>query len=347
MNSQIQFLKNIPLGFDGQKVLNVYGLTKPMKDNIQAVKNELQKLAFVEQVATSFHTMGYGCSGQLAKLFGSANDYKSMNEYRVQPGFEQTMGLKLKQGRFFTEKEFDRMGVVLNETAVRMLGITEVDGTVLDLGFDTAMPLIGIVHDFYYSGDAGEEIEPLALTSYDNSVRNIYLRANDEFTTDQKIQIAQVLQQFDDSYAYLGREMEQLYDGKYVSVERTKNLVLGGAALAITLCISGLIALSVLNVNRRTKEVGVRKVLGCSELQVILILTRQTLKWIPLSAGIAFIAMYYYMTDWLSAFENKIEIDTEFYLAGALIVFVLACLAIVWQTWRAATTNPVNSLKYE
>lgn len=347
MNAQIRFLKNIPLGFDGQNVLNVYGITEPMKSNIQAVKNELQKLAFVEHVATSFHTMGHGCSGQLAKIFGSTDDYKSMNEYRVQPGFENTLGLRLKQGRFFTEKEFDRMGVVFNETAARMLGITEVDGTMLDLGFDTAMPLIGIVHDFYYSGDAGEEIEPLALTSYDNSVRNIYLRANDEFTTDQKVQIAQVLQQFDDSYAYMGREMGQLYDGKYVSVERTKNLVLGGAALAIILCISGLVALSVMNVNRRTKEVGIRKVLGCSELQVVLSLMKQTLKWIPLSAGIAFVAMYSYMSDWLSAFKNKIEIDAEFYLASALIVFALACLAIVWQTWRAATANPVNSLKYE
>jgi putative ABC transport system permease protein len=262
------------------------------------------------------------------------------------------MQFELVSGRFFTDSEQDKAGIILNESAAKMLGITEANKEMLDMGHiidgkPMPMPVVGILKNFYYSGNTGQPIGALALTNYADSYRNIYIQNTDTWSGEQISRVTQVLQQFDDTYTYSGRELSRVYGQKYRSIERTRSLVWAGALLAILLSLSGLVALSVMNVGRRTKEVGMRKVLGSTELEVVFKLMKDTLQWIPVSAVVAFVGMYYYLNNWLADFANKIPLSAWFYIVSAVVVLVFAVLAVSWQTWRAASRNPIKALRYE
>jgi putative ABC transport system permease protein len=124
-------------------------------------------------------------------------------------------------------------------------------------------------------------------------------------------------------------------------------LVSAGAFLAILISIVGLMALSILNVTRRTKEIGIRKIIGSSETKIMVDLLRETFVLVLISTFIAFIACYLFMQQWLSNFVNKIHLHPGYFLISGLIAMVIAMLTVSWQSWKAATRNPVEALRYE
>lgn len=346
IHAQIKYLKDKPLGFSAEQVYAVTGLKSEARKHYKSIDEEIQQLPFIEHSGFSFHNMGMGCSGQAIKIFGDPGIMKSIYEYRIQPGFCETMKLHLTKGRFFNDSERDKSGVILNQTAVKMLGLDNPVGSLVDMGNDP-MTVVGVVEDFYANGHAGEPISPLALDIYSDRVSILYVRVAGEMNVDMQEQIAAIIKQYDSEYIFSSFPLSKVYEQKFREEERLLQIITYGALLAIFISFIGLMALSVMQVSRRTKEIGIRKVMGSSEAEVVLLLLRKTILLVLIAMGIAFIAGYIALQHWLSDFSDRIYLHLGFFVVSGLFALIIALLATGGQSLKAATRNPVDALRYE
>ncbi len=348
IDHQIRHLKNLSSGLNPDGVVNISNLNDNLKRQYPAIKDQLLSIPEIEGVAASSHTIGGGSSGQGIRLLEDSPDKMfSINEYRVQPGLCKLMEMELKEGRFFDpERATDKNGVILNEAAVRMLGLkTTVNRKVVM--FEEPMEVIGVVKDFRYES-AANIIKPLVITDYSQDMWSIAVRINtlaDRASTMNKISLT--LRSFDDGYILSASNTADIYNNYYVEEERLEQLVRLGAALAIVIVMMGIFMLISQTVAGRKKEIGIRKVLGGSTSGIVKLLYGNSFKWTVIASIIAIPASYWALHIWLQNFAVKAPIKWWLFALGIVIVLVLETLIMFGQTWRAATRNPVEALRYE
>ncbi len=345
IRAQINYMKDVPLGFNAKNVVAIQDFSGQAARNAVSIKNELEKLPFIQSVGISQHRMGGGCSGQSIALLNDANE-KPVNEYRVMPGFGETMQLQLEEGRFFTDSQVDNNSVILNEAAVKMLGLQFSPGMQVLYKGDP-VKVTGIVKDFYFNGYAGKSVEPLVLSRSDGFSFLIYLRTFGNFTQYNQKEVADIIKQFDPDYMMSFSSLDDVYAAKFEKDERVYSMVSSGAWLAILLSFAGMLALSVLNVTRRTKEIGIRKVVGSSEAAILHSLLSETFILVSIASVFAFGVSYLLMDSWLSNYAEKVNMHLYYFLLSGIFAFAITFFAVSWQSWRAATRNPVEALRYE
>ncbi|MDD4646065.1 MAG: FtsX-like permease family protein, partial [Bacteroidales bacterium] len=345
IRAQIKHLKEVPLGFDIHNVTSVQDFSDQTMKNLMNIKMELEKLPFIQSVGISQHRMGGRCSGQSISLANST-DEKPINEYRVFPGFCETMRLQLKSGDFFDTQATFNKGIILNEAAMRMLGLSFTPGMQVSYKGEP-VEVRGVVRDFYSDGYAGNPIDPLVLTRVVDYGGIIYLRTDKPFTPDNQKRIAAVFNRFDPENVVSFAPLGDLYNAKFDKEERVFSMVSSGACLAIILSFVGILSLSLMNVARRTKEIGIRKVSGSSEKEVMGKLLGETLILVTIASLLAFVVAYFLMQKWLNGFAVRIHLSPGYFLLSGLFAFMIVLLAVSWQSWRAATRNPVDALRYE
>ena len=344
--AQTNFLKKQPLGFNPENVIGITNLDEKIVQSIDAIENELRQLPFVESVGSSTHSMGYGCSGQAIKKYGASGNYLGINEYRVNPGFDKTMQIELVEGRYFTNSEADKKGVILNQAAVKMLGGDIHVGSLVDMHGDP-LTVIGIAKDFIYEDHPGDPVVPLVLSNYWFDVRNVYLRTRGELSCEQQARIAQIFKNYSPDFIYGQFDITDVYANKFEGEERVMKLVSAGAAMAIAISFVGLLALSILSITRRTKEIGIRKVVGSTELEVVRTLLSETFTLVGIAIVIACLSGFFVMQQWLEQFVVRISLSPFYFLVSAVMAVLTAFFAVAWHSWKAATRNPVDAIRYE
>ncbi|MEI7727494.1 MAG: FtsX-like permease family protein, partial [Bacteroidota bacterium] len=345
--SQLGYLHNIPLGFNKNNVITISNCSDPISKKYESVKAELLKLPFVTAVCGGEHFMGGGCSGQFIRtLADGENSNKAINEYREKPGFGELMNFQLIDGRFFRQSMADSLAVVLNESAINLLGLKPKAGQAIFYN-DNRVEVIGIVKDFYYMSNPGEPIAPLVIANCYWGTPNIYIRSLNPLTGSQMMQIKTIFHRFDVNFIFNHCNLADIFDGMYRKENRLAKMVfIGGAEVGIISLIS-LLALTILKISRRTKEIGIRKVNGSSIAQVFSFLFKETLIIVIIAVFIASIGSYIVMNQWLTGYVLHIHLHPGYFLVSALFVLAIAIAAIIWQAWRAATRNPVEALRYE
>ena len=343
--AQIRYMKNVPLGFDVSGVMMVEDLSDQVMRNTGNLKMELEKLPFVHRVGASHHQMGGRCSGQSIALLNNQEE-KPIKEYRVSSGFCETMKLQLIEGEFFNRETTNGNDIILNEAAIKMLGVEYTPGMRV-LYKDEPAVVSGIVKDFYYDGYAGNSIDPLVLRQINDYASTFYIRTNGNLSPDQQKQIVAVFKQFDTENIPTFIPLGDIYKAKFEKDEQVFTMVSWGTYLAILLSFVGILSLSVLNVERRTKEIGIRKIVGSSEGEIIRNLLGETILLITIASLFAFGVSYYLLLHWLSHFALKISMHAGYFIISGLLAFVIVLLAVSWQSWKAATMNPVKALRYE
>ncbi|MGE0077355.1 MAG: FtsX-like permease family protein [Bacteroidales bacterium] len=345
IRSQIKKLKEVPLGFNVNNVVMVQDFSREFRKNATNIKKELETLPFIQSIGMSEHSLGEGCSGQsIAQL--NSSDEKPIKEYRVMMGFCEIMELQLKQGCFFDDSPSDRRRIILNESAAKMLGLEFTLGVNVSYKGEPA-EVKGIVKNFYFDGYAGKEIDPLVICQSDNYASIIYIRYRDEFTTDNQKQVANVIKSFDPDFVMSSITLGDIYAAKFQKDEQVARMVSLGTLLAIILSFIGMLSLAVLNVDRRTKEVGIRKVAGSTEIEVMRKLIGESFSLVAVASVFAFGVSYYLMSMWLSNYSIRINLSIGYFLLGGFLAFIIVFMAVGWQSWRAATRNPVEALRYE
>jgi putative ABC transport system permease protein len=345
--SQLNFMHNIPLGFDKNNVTAVINCSSSISKKYESIRSELLELPFVSLVSGGEHMMGGGCSGQLIRTtWDSEKNEKTINEYRERPGFCELMRFQLVDGRFFRESMADSNAIVLNESAIKLLGIKPKAGQTVSYK-DKRVEVLGVVRDFYYESNPGELIKPLVISNCFYGTPYIYIRSKEPLKANQMDQVKAVFRNFDKNYIFESRSVSDIFNSMYLQENRLAQMVsIGSAQLAIISLIS-LLALTILKISRRTKEIGIRKVNGSSVAQVISVLLKETVITVAIASLIASVASFIIMNKWLSDYALRIHLNPGYFLLTIFFILLIAIGATIWQAWRAAARNPVETLRYE
>lgn len=261
--------------------------------------------------------------------------------------FVKTLKLELKDGRDFS-KEFsaDSANFILNETAVNRIGYKNAVGETVNWGNHSGK-IIGVLKDFHFSS-MHQSIDPLIIRlNEDWSYGNILVRTKAGQTKEALASLEKICKTvnpaFPFTYQFSDLEYTKMYRSEQI-VSKLSNLF---AFLAIFISCLGLFGLAAFTAEQRTKEIGVRKVLGASVPNILILLTTNFLKPVGIAVLIAFPVAWYAMDVWLQGFVYKIDIEWWMFALAALLTIIIAILTVSFQSIRASLINPVKSLRTE
>jgi putative ABC transport system permease protein len=311
------------------------------------LKEALSRLAGVQAVSVASGVPGGHLDGHGVKLVG-AEEYSGLNVLAVDLEYQAVMGLEIASGRWYeAASTADANGFVINEAAVAYLGLDAPLDTQLDHNGDIG-PILGVVQDFHFSS-LHEAILPLILYQGSNwwDRRRLVLKLdgpNLAGTLDAlQATWAQIIPENPFEYTFLDDDLDRLY-----AAEQRVGRIFGTFAfLGIFVACLGLFGLAAFTTAQRTKEIGVRKVLGASVSSIVTQLTRQFVKLVAVAFLIAAPLAYFLMNRWLDDFAYRIEISWPIFLTAGLAALGVALLTVSYQAVTAALADPVKSLRYE
>ena len=350
INTQIRFLKNHPLGYNPENIILISNLNEKLVGNFPSIRDNLLNLNGIEEVSASDHTIGAGNSGQSIRMYrDEPNQVKGINEYRIMPGICHLYQFNLVAGRFLDpERAPDRNGVILNEEGANLLGKEpeELIGESVVM-FSDPMEVIGVVQDFNYQS-AARRIAPLVMTDYSDGIRNIVVRITPG-TDPQEIlgTIDETIRGFDPDYVMIHRFATDIIEGYYVGEKRLQKILLSGSLLSVLIVLLGIYALVSHNMVARTKEIGIRKVMGGSTSGMMILIYSSTLIWTVIGSVLAIPLSYFYLKAWLNDFTVRIPVYWWIFVCSILVVALFQTLLTLGQTNRTARRNPVEALRYE
>jgi len=343
---QLHYLKNQDVGFDRENIV-VLNVDFPMS-KIHALKTRLLDNPAVEEVSMSDRNFVSGSSASTLKT--KNGEMIRTRILRVDEDYVATLGLELLEGRNFRETQpGDTVPVVLvNETLVRTFGLEEPLGELLY--FDPIgryVQITGVVRDFHYDS-LKDPVDPLILVPFPfNAIWTVFVRIQPENRQAalEHIQKAweEVVPEFPYEYAFL----DDMLDGQYVNEDRWATVTATSATIALFLTAMGLLGLTGLLVSRRIKEIGIRKVNGADTLQILFLLNTDFQKWVLVATLAAFPASWYIMHRWLENFEARISLSWIYFALAGLAAILIALVTVTLRSWKFASKNPVETLRYE
>jgi len=347
--NQLHFARNKKLGFDKDQIVVIQRAEKLGQDQ-QAFKNKLKQ---DPSILSATYTDSLPQMLLEAKIFQkeeASNENHTLITISADHDFMETYRLNLHEGRFFErERSTDSRAVILNEAAVKALAIESPleKRIILTVPKKIPMHIIGIFENFHLQ-PLQYRIGPMAAILKGKrpgvllSVRlqkgkineglSAIQRAWNEFLPGQPLEHVFFDDQFSLSY------MSEIQDGKVITTF---------ACLAILIACLGLLGLASFTTSQRTKEIGIRKVMGASTSKIMLLLSKQFIKWVLIANLIAWPVAYYTMSKWLQNFAYRIDVHIWMFVVSAIMALIIAVFTISYQTVKAARINPVNSLRYE
>ena len=266
--------------------------------------------------------------------------------------FAETMGIDIQSGRFFS-KEFpsDERAIIINENALEQFGWTENPiGKKIELNVHGDYTIIGVVKNFHYEtlhNKLGKMGMLLTQGRYYGMERYLAIKYSSQNIADVistiKKEWNSVIPNAPFEYSFLDEDYYRLYK----SEQQTQKITLLFSFLAILISALGMYGLASFTAERRTKEIGIRKVLGASISNVVLLLSREFTKWVILANFFAWPLAYIVMDKWLQNFAYRIRIEPWTFLLSAAIALIVAILTVSYQAIKSAVANPVESLRYE
>ena len=350
INTQVRYLKNMHPGYNPENVVVIHNLNAQIAGHYPALRDQLLNMPGVEQVAASEHFIGMGYSGQGIRKYGEdPSQSKTISQYRIHPGLCALYQFNLVSGRFFDpDRVSDRSGAILNEAAVEMFGSTPEDmvGESVVM-WEDPMEILGVVEDFHFES-AANEIEPIMFTAYSDRIRNIPIRLSPLADLNETLLLVnRTFQSIDPDYVMMHHMASDIYRNYYREEERFRNILGAGSILSIIIVIMGIYALVSHNIISRTKEIGIRKVMGGTTGDMMVMIYRSTLLWTVIASLIAVPLCWMYLSRWLSDFTARIPLYWWIFAGSVLLVLLFETLITLAQTFKAARRNPVDSLRYE
>ena len=345
---QLDYLRSAPLGFDAEHLVVLPIPDDSMREQVDAVKEELRRDPSVLRVAATSNVPG-GSFNQNS-LRGPDGREVPVAELRVDYDFLETLGVELTEGRAFARAFPADAGetFLLNEAAVRRFDVDPVGEEVAWLDDDTTYtgPVVGVVRDFHHAS-LHDAVGPMALQVMPDEFNHLLVKVRPDDWPRTLVHLEQTWTSFAPSrtfdYSFLDANLDQLYAAE----ARTGTLIGLFSALAVFIACLGLFGLATHAAERRRKEIGVRKVLGASATSVAVLLTRDFLVLVGLAMLLAAPVAYVAAERWLEAFALRIDLGPELFLLAGGLALAIALLTVGAQALRAATADPVKSLRYE
>jgi len=345
--NQIRFLRSKDLGIKKENIIKLTTIGK-LNEKAVELKQELLKNPGIENVSVSNNDLtSWNNSGPLEWDGRDKSKLMEIGYNWVDDDFLETFKLKMKEGRFFS-KDFtsDQSGsFILNEKAVSYLGLKNPIGMKVKSWFGVEGTIVGIVRDFNTTS-LHDELGPIALLAGDQG-NYMFIAINGSNVPETMKFIEQKVKELvpDDPYEYqfLDDHIDSLYKTEAITSKIAKVLTV----LAIIISCLGLFGLALSTLEQRTKEIGIRKVNGARISEVLIMLNRDFVRWVTIAFVIATPIAYYAMHKWLENFAYKTELSWWIFALSGVLALGIALLTVSWQSWRAATRNPVEALRYE
>lgn len=347
INSQLRFMKRKDLGFTPQNVVIFFGLTENLIAGYNSLTNDLEAIPNVISVsgAQSFPSAGF--SGMNLALEGEEpTSAFSVKEHRVQDNYIETMQMQLVDGRDFRPNSpADNEGYIINETAAKMLGIENPIGARVMM-WKRPGKVIGVIKDFHFAS-LRNNIEPMVISRYNPRMHNLTIRIDEKNKAESVKRIIETITKHEPGYSPSYSYLDDILMAQYGSEEKTFNLILSASIVALILSMIGLYALSAYSLANRTKELGVRKILGANAPSLMNLLLIDTTKWVLVASLVALPAGWIFAKDWLTDFAYRIDISPWYLVLAIAGTYSIALITVTGQILRAVSTNPVVTLRYE
>jgi predicted permease len=345
---QIEYIQSKNLGFDRENMLYV-PLEGDLSKNFKTFKEELIHMPGIKSVTCAqSDPLQVGSSTQGVNWSGKdTTKIILFSQNPVSYDYLSTMGIKLKDGRDFSPAfSTDTSNYIINEEAAKKMGMKDPVGKEMYM-WGRKGTIIGLVKSFHINS-LHESIPPLILNfQRGDNWGNIIVRTQPGQTRAAIASMEKAYKKFNPrfpfSYKFTDQEFADQYKGENV-VSKLANYF---AFLAIFISCLGLFGLAMFTAEQRTKEIGVRKVLGASVVSITAMLSKDFLKLVLISAVIAFPLAWYLMKNWLQKYAYRIEIQWWFFLVAGVLACLIALLTVSYQSIKAALMNPIKSLKTE
>ncbi|WKV10580.1 ABC transporter permease [Marivirga harenae] len=348
INSQIDFLLNKSIGFNKEAVLHISTPFQGTLDKTKLLKNELEAIAGVEKVSLSSDMMISGSlwTSTVEHDLNGAPEEVSMQFKTADTSYLPLYEVPILAGRNYT---LDQSEIVINEAALDKLGIenaSEALGKQLDYD-STFLSVVGVIPNIH-TQSLHQAIRPMIM-GYDD--RNLFtVNAKLAPKVNLKANVDAMQDAYDKIYPNETREfqfLDETVENFYLSEVRLRKVLLFSTVIAILISCLGLFGLASFTIAQRTKEISIRKVMGASLSNILVLISKEYVVLIGLAFLLAVYPAWYFISNWLNDFQFKIEMPIWIYLISGVIALLLSISIVALHTWKAANRNPAKVLKDE
>jgi putative ABC transport system permease protein len=352
VRNQIKFAEDRETGYSKNNLIYV-DFVGDIDKNYRLIKQELVNsgVAYsVTKTMTSFTQAGTHSWGLRWKGEVPQDTNRTITLFSADADLVKTAGLRLIAGRDIDINNFpaDSFSVVLNETAVKLMGFKNPVGQIISEPYDNVtLHIVGVVKD-YIAGSPYEQIPPIVIEGPGAWFTAMHIKFSPAHTTaDNLAKAGEIFKKYNPAYPFDYHFVDQEYFKQFISEQRSKTLAGLFASLAVCISCLGLFGLSAYIAQSRVKEIGVRKVLGATALTITKLLSLDFIKLVIVAIIIATPVAWYGMNKWLQSYSYRIEIGWGIFFIAGLMAIIIAFLTVSFQAIKAALANPVNSLRTE
>ncbi|HEY9000257.1 MAG TPA: ABC transporter permease [Mucilaginibacter sp.] len=345
---QIQFAKNRPIGYGRSGLIMVRPYSGDLHKNIDVIRNELLQTKWISEIAESGNqiTKGSATTGDIRWPGKDPNHADEFATFAVTPQYGKTVSWQVTDGRDFSKSfSSDSSGLVLNQAAVKYMGLKNPVGQVINWG-DKKYTVLGVTKDMIVESPY-ETIKPTIFYII-NWPGIVNIRINPKVSTSAALKnIEAVCKKYAPADPFDYKFVDQEYAQKFGDEERVGTLAGFFAGLAIFISCLGLFGMASFMAEQRIKEIGVRKVLGATVFNLWQLLSRDFIVLVIISLLIAAPVAYYFMHNWLQNYPYRTEITWWIFAATAFGALIITLMTVSYQSIKAALANPVKSLRSE
>ncbi len=345
--NQMQYILNRKVGFDKDQVVMIQG-TNTLGDHIKSFKNELSKLSSVKSASISDYLPVNGTKRNGNTFYNEGRTKLDAGVggqfWQIDDTYLKTLGVKLVAGRNFSyAMAGDSGALIINQTMAKKLNLKDPIGKRITNG--GIFRVIGVVEDFNYESMRGN-IDPIALHfGISPSIVSVKVGGSDMKNTNESI--TSVWKKYSPDQPIRYAFLDEQFANMYADVQRTGRIFTSFAVLAIIIACLGLFALSAFMAEQRSKEIGIRKVLGATIGNITTLLSYDFVKLVLIAIIIASPIAWWAMSKWLQDFAYKIPISWWIFVLSGIVAIAIALFTVSFQSIKAALMNPVKSLKAE
>jgi putative ABC transport system permease protein len=343
---QIQYAKNRPLGYNSNGLISIWN-SDGLHSHADAIRNELKANGSIIEMAESSAppTSTSSSSSQFDWNGKDPNLSVDFSFFRLSHEYGKTVGWNVLTGRDFDDRPSDTIAMIINKSAADYIGMKEAGGVIRWTG--QPFEVIGIIENMVVTSPYADAVPMIYVCTKDIENAVIFRLNPEKPATESLSLIEPVIQKHNSDGGFAFDFVDDVYERKFGNEERVGTLATTLACLAIFISCLGIFGLSSFTGEQRTKEIGVRKVLGASTYELWRLMSKDFVFLTVLSCAIAIPIAYLLLTDWLENFYYHMGIPMWTFVAATGLTLMITLLTVSWHTLSAAGTNPVKSLKVE
>ena len=348
--AQIHYVKNRPLGFDKENVVVVNSpADTSFRGRVKAFVAALQTDSAIGQVATASSLPGY-LTGKILVSTGDSTDghMQTLDEFFVGYHYFDLLKIPLAEGKYFSSvKENDSVEhFILNQAAVDFLHLEHPLGSDLHTPFMKKGKIIGVVKNFNFSS-LHQPVEPLIFVLSPQFVQYVVLRINPAKRQEALAHLQTTWNKFNKGYTMYYTFLDKKLNTLYQSDQKMLSLFFYFSLFVILISALGLFGLSAFLIEQRSKEISIRKVLGGSEKRIVFMLVKEYVMLVLLAGVLISPVVYFFIEKWLNSFAYHIHLSIWYFVAGIVLVLLIAFFTVLLQALFMVRKRPVEALKYE